>query len=923
MRASTSTILFALLAVGMVSMAVYSRMAFTSGETHAHTANVDAASLLVKSRRQAEARWQQRRHYSVNTPDESWCSQAAAQHGVVPGETWGSLSTEQQLRWKQEDCDEQVGVDGQRPTTNAGVSDGTGAAIAQQASEATGGGMSSSNRRRSSSATTAADATASDANAADATAADATATTTTTTTAGEREAAGCGPGPPRPYHTILTSSSGGYQSWQCRVMYHHWKMQKRRDPCGEMGGFTRLLTNRDGVDDGRSHSEEIPTVVVKELRGAEARGYVVANRPYSMKQFVVHPEFERRVVEDYVYIAETDHILLRPLPNLASETMPVGFNFGYMVAWGQANIVNKFVPGLGGKTDPVGPSPVIIHKAQLKQLADLWYSMTIKICSDGEAVQALGWVREMWGWCIAAGKLGIKHRVLDAFQYEGGSIGNRERPLAWPVPATPVGPQRDSMPYYIFHYTYGIEYSVEGLPMELMVGEWSMDKRHYMGGHSPPRELLPPPKCAHDRAHVLRALWNNASASLPWEGGGGQVDRFHALDYRGHDLRAHPVASRLLGTGPWALSGGGHGQAYRLEKLWILTNGWLVSQKGHGRWGLVPASQGGAAGGAGGAGGGGSSAHDQRSVVLSVCGLKLTVTLEVAGDGSWSLRTDRGEVVAKLEVSAEVLKLWSAPAPQRPADELAARVEGSGPYKGQSAGQIVLLRAGVLMASGGQYNAFSRWATNGDGHSVTFSKGGDGGGAFGLTGGGGTIQAHFTDCWVIRLPDGGLKSILAQTDAAALPPKYGDGIATRQAEWITQPPATLCQDVCAGLTLRKLTAADKAASAAARSLEDCDNCGWSWAGFGGLRFNPDGDLITPWGRGVWGAPPEAQSGRSASILAEFAGFKHLLRVTLVEESGGLLRVGTSMSSTRCTDNDRSTVAIASGTPKAVARGKSG
>lgn len=189
-------------------------------------------------------------------------------------------------------------------------------------------------------------------------------------------------------------------------MYHHWKLQKRRDPCGEMGGFTRLLTNFKGVDDDRSYAHEIPTVVVKELSGMEARGYVVANRPYSMMQFVKHPAFLERIVEEYIYIAETDHILLRPLPNLATETVPAAFNFGYMVAWGQANIVNKFVPGLGGKTDPVGPSPVIIHKSQLVKIAKPWYDFTIKICGDGEAVQALGWVREMWGWCIAAGSLG-------------------------------------------------------------------------------------------------------------------------------------------------------------------------------------------------------------------------------------------------------------------------------------------------------------------------------------------------------------------------------------------------------------------------------------------------------------------------------------------------------------------------------------
>ena len=63
--------------------------------------------------------------------------------------------------------------------------------------------------------------------------------------------------------------------------------------------------------------------------------------------------------------------MLRPLPNLATRQVPAGFDFGYMVAWGQAAIVDKFVPGLGGKTDPVGPSPVIMHVEQLKQAATL------------------------------------------------------------------------------------------------------------------------------------------------------------------------------------------------------------------------------------------------------------------------------------------------------------------------------------------------------------------------------------------------------------------------------------------------------------------------------------------------------------------------------------------------------------------------
>ena len=110
--------------------------------------------------------------------------------------------------------------------------------------------------------------------------------------------------------------------------------------------------------------------------------------------------------------------MLRPLPNLATPTTPAGFNFGYMVAAGQANIVNKFVPGLGGKTDPVGPSPVIIHVDQLKKVARCvllppptphplsppphlhrlhllhrcrpWHDFTLKIMGDREAVQVTG-----------------------------------------------------------------------------------------------------------------------------------------------------------------------------------------------------------------------------------------------------------------------------------------------------------------------------------------------------------------------------------------------------------------------------------------------------------------------------------------------------------------------------------------------------
>ena len=130
-------------------------------------------------------------------------------------------------------------------------------------------------------------------------AAPAPASTTTTPAGGPATAAaiaaGCGP-ERRPYHVILTSSSGTYQAWQCRMMYHHYQLQRSRDPCGEMGGLTRLLTSHNGQPD--AFADEIPTFVVEEKKSS--MGYVVVNRPHSMVQFVEHPKFREVVKEDYV-----------------------------------------------------------------------------------------------------------------------------------------------------------------------------------------------------------------------------------------------------------------------------------------------------------------------------------------------------------------------------------------------------------------------------------------------------------------------------------------------------------------------------------------------------------------------------------------------------------------------------------------------
>ena len=95
----------------------------------------------------------------------------------------------------------------------------------------------------------------------------------------------------RPYHIILTAASGTYQEWQARIAYYHYKKLRAAAPCGDLGGFTRLLSTPGGRPDKLVN--EIPTVVVKQLGWGKCdecdHGFVVLNRPWSLLQLTRSP----------------------------------------------------------------------------------------------------------------------------------------------------------------------------------------------------------------------------------------------------------------------------------------------------------------------------------------------------------------------------------------------------------------------------------------------------------------------------------------------------------------------------------------------------------------------------------------------------------------------------------------------------------
>merc|ERR1712224_663273 len=111
-----------------------------------------------------------------------------------------------------------------------------------------------------------------------------------------------------------------YMKWQARIMYYHFQKQKMQDPCTELGGFTRLVSHGKGEPDGLE--DEIPSVFVTEYTPKELakfKHFAVMNRPWAIIQMLDSPEMMARITEDYVMIAETDHVYMQSIPNFAMK----------------------------------------------------------------------------------------------------------------------------------------------------------------------------------------------------------------------------------------------------------------------------------------------------------------------------------------------------------------------------------------------------------------------------------------------------------------------------------------------------------------------------------------------------------------------------------------------------------------------------
>ncbi|KAL4518212.1 hypothetical protein Ndes2437A_g04508 [Nannochloris sp. 'desiccata'] len=306
------------------------------------------------------------------------------------------------------------------------------------------------------------------------------------------------------YHVVVTVSEGMYVQWQARMCYYWYKKIKAQNPDSAMGGFTRLL--HSGVED--EYMDEIPTVVVDPLPPEMddiVNGYVVLNRPYGLLQWV--QKYLDTFPEKYVLMSEPDHIFIKPPPLWATPTKAAAFPFFYIEPQSKENsdIIQKFnkkkVPI--HKFAPIGNSPVMIHKDQLKPVVEIWSNLSISIKQDEEADAKWGWVQEMFAWSIAS------TQVEPVVEYE--LVPELMLQPPWDAQLT----AENGKEAYIIHFTYGNDFNEQGVFTPGKIGSWHFDKRDYMEKYPPLNFPMPPKGCTNEAVKKIISCLNEASKNLP------------------------------------------------------------------------------------------------------------------------------------------------------------------------------------------------------------------------------------------------------------------------------------------------------------------------------------------------------------------------------------------------------------------------
>ena len=106
-----------------------------------------------------------------------------------------------------------------------------------------------------------------------------------------------------------------------------------------------------------------------------------------------------------------------------------------------------------------------------------WYETQ----SRGESATRRSCITQEWGWVLE-----MYGFAISCFKEDVGPIDLHLKMMSQP-------PWDEKLsPYYLLHYTYGNDYTLEGVFTPGKIGAWRFDKRSY-SEKPPPRSLGPPP----------------------------------------------------------------------------------------------------------------------------------------------------------------------------------------------------------------------------------------------------------------------------------------------------------------------------------------------------------------------------------------------------------------------------------------------
>ena len=279
---------------------------------------------------------------------------------------------------------------------------------------------------------------------------------------------------PDKYHIVVTSGGGVYSNWETEICYY-WYLKVKDQPGSSMGGFTRLLHAKE--DDYLS--KKIRTIRVDPLGHPGVGSFPPLARPLALKMLMDMDD--NGITEDYILMGEPDHIFLEPVPNWATPTKPASFPFFYINFEEQPDLVRKWnkrrVPV--NMLPPIGNSPTIIHKDQLKEILKVWPDLTLEMFNHNPTREAWGWVLEMYAFAFSSAlvdsglvEFNLRPDLMLQPPWDKTDMVDRCTPLE-----VKICPERKAK---ILHYTYGFDFDKTGEYTPGKFGEaWRFDKRAF------------------------------------------------------------------------------------------------------------------------------------------------------------------------------------------------------------------------------------------------------------------------------------------------------------------------------------------------------------------------------------------------------------------------------------------------------------